>query len=423
MLSILLIILYTSLLTFFLRKLTRRDRNSLSVAQVTTGFVVKILVGMLYGYLFMRFYHGDDTWEYHHESLVEYDKLLHHPLQFISDTFTQTGGNLSLSAAASTDNSFWSNFEEVLFIRMLALFNVLSFGNYYVNVVFFCFIAYLGNLLFYRLLTSYFPRSSFWLYLTIFFYPAVLFWLSGIRKEGLLFLGLAAALYYFDKIVLHHKLTLKNGLLFGAAIVFTALIRNQVVLCLAPVLLAVFLHQRFKISIWTAIAGVYTVSIFLFFKSDLVPHFPNLAQKVTERQHSFLGLEGKTRVALDSLDGSARSFAKVLPQALNHMFLRPYFTQSPSALHLASAVDIYLFFAVVAVVIIFPVPAMGTALRNPVILICLLTALASYVLIGMVVPFPGAFVRYKSIFEILFVSCFAVLCRTPASFTLQKKLY
>ena len=364
---------------------------------------------MLYGYLFMRFYGGDDTWQFHTLSLVEYNKLLHHPLQFIRDTFTETGGSFSLDAAYSTTNSFWNDFEEVIFIRMLVLFDVLSFGNYYVNVVLFCFVIYLGHLLLYKLMAGYQPEATNFLLAGIFFYPVVLFWVSGIRKEGLLLLGMATVLYYFDKLMQRKGRFITNILVCGAALVMLWLIRNMVVLCLAPALLAWFLRSRTGLRSLVVYPVVYGLCFCLFFFGDLVPHVPDMAQKLADRQHSFNELQGNTRLSLDSLDSTPFSYIRVLPQALNHGFFQPYLWQSKSPLHLVSALDVFLFFGFGAFCFYCRKKDWKHIIRSPLVMTCLLTALAGYLIVGYTIPFPGAFVRYKSIFEILFISCFAAI--------------
>ena len=333
MLSLVLAVLYTCLLLFFLHNITRRDRPYLSSRQLSVSFVVKIIFGMAYGYLFMRFYGGDDTWKYHTLSLTEYQKLLHHPLQFLHDTLSETGGSFSLDAAYSTTNSFWSDFEEVLFIRLLVLFDVLSFGSYYVNVVLFCFIAYLGHLLLFRLLVIHAPRSASFLRAGIFYYPVVLFWLSGIRKEGLLLLGMATVLFYFNRLMQQNTRILKPLLLCVTGLLLLWLIRNLVVLCLAPALLACGLHQRGHVRARFAYPLVYLLCAGLFFSGHLLPRFPDMAQKLVDRQYSFLALQGNTRLPLDSLHASFSSYAKVLPQALNHSF----FSTHPMAKQVTAA--------------------------------------------------------------------------------------
>ncbi len=421
MLSFLLIFLYGFLLLLLLFRITRADRPTLSRGFLTAAFVVKILFGLVYGFLFLRFYHGDDTWMYHQTSLEEYHKLLHDPVLFMKDTFMKTRGSMSMEASYDTTNSFWSDFEEVLFIRMLVLFDIFSFGHYYVNVVLFCFITLLGHLLLYRLLVKYYPAAALPLSLMIFFYPVVLFWLSGIRKEGLLFLGVAGALYYFDKLLRSKGSAIKNGVVFAGCMIMLWLIRNLTVLCLAPALLAWFISVKGRIAAWRAFIPVYLLSGFLFFMGGSLPGLPDFAQKVTERQYSFLDLKGNTRLPLDSLHGNAASFLHVLPQALNHSFLQPLLFESKSILQIVSAMDIFLFFASLGVGFFFRKHSWRVALSDPLILACLFAAFSGYLIIGYIVPFPGAFVRYKSIFELLFVACFMVTTDFAAGLKIIKK--
>lgn len=421
MLSILLIAVYTCLLLMLLSKITRRDRAHLSRAQLAAGFVIKIVFGMLYGYLFMRFYGGDDTWKYHALSLVEYKKLLHQPRLFIQDTFSQTGGSLSLDAAYSTTNSFWSDFEEVLFIRMLAFFDVFSFGNYYVNVVLFCFITYLGHLLLYRLMVRYHPGSASFLRAGIFYYPVVLFWLSGIRKEGLLLLGIAVVLYYFNKLMHRNGRAVKNALLCLAALVMLWLIRNLVVLCLAPALMAWLLRSRAGWRPLFVYPAVYLGCAGMFFFGHRILPLPHLARKMAERQYSFLDLKGNTRLPLDSLHANPLSYLKVAPQALNHSFLQPTLFQSKSPLQLVSALDVFMFFGFGILCLYWRKRDWLSTIRSPLMLSCLLTAFAGYLVVGYTVPFPGAFVRYKSPFELLWITVLASLAAVPRKSDIKKK--
>ena len=407
MLSLLLIPVYTFLLILLLFRITRRDRSFLSRRFVAGSFLVKAGAGILYGYLFMHFYHGMDTWKYHDDAFVEYYKLLTEPKRFLTDTFSTASGSLSLGAAYDTNNSYWSDFEEVLFTRLLVFFDLFSFGHYYVNVMFFSFLSYLGHLLLYRLLVRHHPDSSFPLKGAIFFYPVVLFWVSGIQKEGLLLVGMAAAFYYTDKIIQEQGRLYRNMMLLAGSLIMLWLIRNLVLLCMAPALLAWFLHGRMKIAKRMAFAGVYGIAGILFFWGHHIPGIPDLAQKVANRQYSFLSLTGNTRLPLDSLQARPGAYLKVLPQALNHSFLQPLITQSKSILQLVSAFDIYLFFGSGVLAFLFRKSGWKQVLQDPLMLTLFCTAFAGYLIVGYIVPFPGAFVRYKSLFEWLFVAGFA----------------
>lgn len=409
MLSLTLIILYTILSIFLLLRLSKNLQQHISARQVTASFIIKILFGIAYGFIFLKFYAGDDTWKHHKASIVEYQKLLHHPILFLQDTFTNTSGRVSLDAVYDTKNSFWNNIDEILFIKMLAIFNVFSFGNYYVNVVLFCFIVYLANLLLFRLLVRYFPKASFWLLIAIFYIPVIVFWLSGIRKDGLLFVALAMVLFYFDSMMRKEGGFLKNAFLFLFGFLVLYLIRNLMVMCVAPALFGWFLCRLFRINALLTFIAVYALTIFLFFASGNIHGLPDLAQKVVDRQYDFFSLTANTRLALDSLQATSGSYLNILPQALNHSFLRPYLTESKGILQVISALDVVFFIGVLILAVFFHIKKIKIILQNPLILTCLFTSFFGYLLIGYTVPFPGAIVRYKIIFELLFLCAFAVL--------------
>jgi hypothetical protein len=265
-------------------------------------------------------------------------------------------------------------------------------------------------LLLHRLFTRRFPEASPLLTIAIFFLPVVLFWLSGIRKDGLLFLGFSLTLFYFDRL-LAEKIHIKNLLLFITGLLLIFLLRNFMLLCLLPALIAWWICSRFHLNALVSFIAIYAVSILLFFCSGHLSGAANLTEQVAHRQYSFLKLQGNTRLPLDSLKATPASYLHVLPQAINHSFLRPYITEGKSPLHLASALDNLFFFGVLLLVIVFPRKGINAVLKDPLILACLFSSLAGYIFIGYIVPFPGAIVRYKVIFELLFFCSFAVMIR------------
>ncbi len=409
MVSLLLIIFYTTIFIFWLLKISRSYRNYLSARQVTLSFVTKIAFGLAYGFLFWKFYKGDDTWQYHNFSLVEYQNLLHHPADFFSDIRNKANGSASLQSMYDTTNSFWNKLDDVLFIKLLTIFDIFSFGHYYVNVVLFCFVGYLGHLLFFRLMVQYYPASSRLLTIAVFYNPMVIFWLSGIRKEGILFLALALVLFYFNRLLKRQGNLIVSTIMILAGIGVLMVMRNFIVMCLAPSLLGWFLCRRFKWNAPLTFLLVYTACIFIFFLSGKITGLPDLPSKVTQRQYDFISLTANTRLPLDSLKGTAASFLHVLPQAINHSFLRPYITESKGILQIVSAGDVLLFFLILLIALLCYSDNWKEILQNPLILTCFCISFFAYLLIGYTVPFPGTFIRYKAIFELIFISVFSVI--------------
>lgn len=82
-------------------------------------------------------------------------------------------------------------------IRFNAFVRLFSFGYYHVHTVFMCFLSFAGLCALYK---AFYPFVREWKRLVVFavfLFPSVLFWGSGVLKEGLLFFGLGFLLYHF----------------------------------------------------------------------------------------------------------------------------------------------------------------------------------------------------------------------------------
>src|SRR5579871_1066438 len=178
MLSILLFVFYVLVLTAILVRFVKVKQIAIKSSILIAAFWFKILLGCIYGYIFLRYYGGDDTWMYHNRSLEEYQLLIHHPVSFFKDF-------LPFSAFAGANNfgqaiKFYIGDLEYCFTeKPLALFNFFSSGDYYINVVFFDFIIFFGPLMLFKLLHAFFPGKKMLLAIIIFFLPTTTFWLSG----------------------------------------------------------------------------------------------------------------------------------------------------------------------------------------------------------------------------------------------------
>src|SRR6059058_5000844 len=73
---VLLVIVFTLCIIVIFDRLTAKRTTRLSRKEIAFAFSFKVLLGVLYGWVFQKFYHGDDTWKYFYDSLNEYNKLL-----------------------------------------------------------------------------------------------------------------------------------------------------------------------------------------------------------------------------------------------------------------------------------------------------------------------------------------------------------
>ena len=236
MLSTALFIIWFSALAFLITRLLKKQA-ALSPAIAVCAFAFKVLAGCLYGYVHLRYYQGDDTWAYNAESMEEYAKLVRQPLVFFAGLWPDT-----IQSSESLLDYVFNNLERNLTVKLLALFNLFSRGNYYVNVIFFNFLLFWGHYRLFIFLDRRFPGKRQALLIFIFFIPTTAFWLSGIRGDGIVFLFTALLFAEFNKwLTAKRAIHLFTSLLCLAGIF---IFRSAVMMVLVPFLLSWGISSR-----------------------------------------------------------------------------------------------------------------------------------------------------------------------------------
>ena len=142
-------LLFAAFLIFFAWLVTKVGffrKSGLTNSQLVILFLLKVMAGIFYGWIGV--YYGEmaqmiDTWAYHQESLQEYELLLSNPAEFFFSSFRSHYDN-GYAQFLSTENSWWNDIKGLFLIKLMALFNVFSFVNYYNNVIFYCFLNLFG---------------------------------------------------------------------------------------------------------------------------------------------------------------------------------------------------------------------------------------------------------------------------------------
>ncbi|HEY0059821.1 MAG TPA: hypothetical protein VGB56_11865, partial [Flavisolibacter sp.] len=218
-------LLFAAYLVFFAWLVTKVKffRNSgLTPAQLVICFLLKVLAGIFYGWIGV--YYGEmaqmvDTWAYHYESLTEYHLLLDHPSRFISSLFSSTYES-GHSGFFATKNSWWNDLKGNAFLKLLAVLNLFSLGNYYVNVILYSFITLFGPIAVFRVMNDVFPGRKLAVLGATFLVPSFLYWTSGLHKDGLIFLGIAVMVYQLYVITKRkNKIALRLGTMLLSLIV------------------------------------------------------------------------------------------------------------------------------------------------------------------------------------------------------------
>jgi len=388
--------------TILLHIIVRRKIFPFTIYHTAAIVLFKILLGCLYGWVFLHFYNGDDTWNYFNESREETNMLMHHPIRFFQPFWPSYFLQITDYHGWDALVLYIKDFERLFFIKGLAILNLFSGKNYYIDLLLFEFLIIAGPLLLFKLLAREFPQRIGMYFLLVFFIPSIVFWCSGIRAEGLLLFFMALMLYNGQAYTRKPGVWRAIGILGG--ILGLLLIRFQFLVVFLPAFFAYLISIKKRETTPRYFNRLYLAVIVIFGISLFLPPAQQLSRPLQHNQQKFFLLNGNTRYKLDTLKPGPVSFMKILPQAIKNSMLRPYPWEGKNLLQSISSAEVL--FVVAGLFFFIVSPDRKKQVSHPLYWLFLFYSISQLISIGYIVPFPGAIVRYRSIaflFLILFL--------------------
>ncbi len=399
----LLFVVYLVLFAWLVTKVKFFTGIGLSNPQLIIIFLLKVMAGIFYGWIGL-YYGGlaqmQDTWGFHSSGIDEYHLLSSNPQEYFTNLFKDPyeGGILKFF---ESNDSYWNDLKGNVLIKLFSVFNVFSFGFYYVNVIFYAFLTLFGAIAIFKVMNDAFPGRKLTILLATFLVPSFLYWTSGLHKEGLIFTGISLVVYslYFsskEKRWGYRKIT---ALVVG--LLMLLVLRNFILVIIIPAIIAWLSANKWPRYGTAIFACIYLLFGILFFTARYAhPRF-DFPQAVVNKQQEFMQLKGgNSSIPIKELEPTAISFLKNTPQAINLSTIRPYPSDVRHILSLAAAIEINLLLLCFLLFLFWH--KNGLRSRN-LILFCLFFSFSVLLAIGFSVNNLGAIVRYRSIIMPLLV--------------------
>lgn len=392
-------VLFFIYLVLFSRLLTKSRficHSALSSKIIISLFVLKVITGCVHAWILLRMSSLPDTIVFHKEGVIEYHLLFSHSRQYFSNLF-HSGYNTGYAGLFSSTDSYWNDLTSNLIIKFLSLCDIFSFGNYYVNVIFYNYVIFFGAIGLYRVFDMVYANKKYQLIATCFLLPSLLFFSSTIHKEGLIYAAIGIAVFNIFMGLNKTGFTAGRIICILLAVCFIFLQRSYVLFALLPAAVAWILSAGKKYSPLLTFIITYLLGGIFFFTAGKLSSKLNLPAKVAQKQWDFEHLQTpSTYIQLDSLAPTFKSFAFNAPQAISHSLLRPYFTDYKlSRFLLPLLVELCLYQLLVLLFIFF---RNKTSVQHPFILFSLFFSFSILLIIGYTIPVIGAIVRYRSIY-------------------------
>jgi hypothetical protein len=404
LLDLLLTTVATIICAFLLCKIPLVKNSRLSDKTVCLLFLIKVLGGLTYYYLIVtRFYNGGDGHALYLEVTKDMsERSMQEQLHYFFTGWSEFDSNQSMFSTRNLIS--WTDIGRQLHYRFQYVCCLLSGQREIVNTVLYNFVFFIGGIATYRAFASINEKYKGIILACVFLIPSVWFWCAGIHKDGFVMVFIGCLVYYASKYFYSHK--------FGDAIwviVYTALtvcMRYYVGIVIVPSILLFFLSMHIKRVNYRVILALGYI-LFIIVGGTLVLQLfdINLLQILCDKQDEFALKVGASRMHEIIVEPNILSFMKSIPQALNHIFLRPYFTEAKDIMYILTSIETY----VLSALIIYCILKIDRKKSNhPLVQFGFVVCATMFLIIAYIVPFQGALIRYRSEYFPLLFCCFAV---------------
>jgi hypothetical protein len=367
-------------------------------------FAIKTAAGLYYGWFYSHipdYINKADTWRMYFGSLEETQWIKTDPAGFLRDLVTPRYQNST--GILGTQNSLWNDLKSVVLIKMMAVFNLLTGSRYYVNVIFYEYLAFFGPVAISRIFISYFPAKKWLIIAGAFIMPSVLLWCSGFHKDGLLLTVLGVAAWLVNEMLKAQKFAFGKILLLVFLLFISFLLRSYLPAFFVWWAMAWVLASYFPQRRWYIYIGMGVLLVGLFFATIYIPGVPNLPEQLANRQQEFFEMKGESLIQSQPLQGTAKAYKEGLPKALVNGFLQPLPWQLKKASYLPAALEILLFASLIIINLLFLLKSkryeyqLQKNTAAPFLLFSLFFAGSVFLLTSFTIPYLGPIVRYKSV--------------------------
>jgi len=402
-----LVVFYTGIFLLVISKYSFFRSEFISGKFISGVFLLKILAGTLMYFIYTYYYKdrmAADIFKYFDDSKPLYEAFWQNPKDFMHMIMGIDSSNPYYDVTYYSKMNFWHRtYENNLYndshtiIRFNAVIRFFSFGYYHVHTVFVCFLSLTGLMAIYKSLVKFMKGKEAMLALMVFLLPSVLFWGSGVLKEGLLIFALGLMMWQFMKLM-NGESSFLDITLFGFALFILLFLKIYILMALIPGL-AAFTLIKFSGNkfIFIKYGSVLLICILCMLYFDaLFPKYPIL-ETLALKQQEFSGLVAEMKpgstVYIMPLEDNVWTFIKAAPLALFNVFFRPFFFEASSFLVFMAGLENLML--IMVAVICFRFARKRNEYDWNIVLFFSFFIILLFLLIGWITPVYGAIARYK----------------------------
>ncbi len=396
--EIIITILYLLLFIFIIKRLAFFRTSIISSGWFTAVFIFKTIAGILLGVIYKYYFNGGDTHLYFENAEIMFGVFKTNPEHFFKMLFAVDDPELKPYYLLLKE---WENYayfynDSHSIIRLNALMRLFSFGIYEVHIIFFSFLSLTGLTCLFKTFIHFLPDVQKSLFASTFLVPSILFWSSGILKEGLLMFGIGTLL--FSKLQMIHLGKKRYALLVLVSVIILMFLKVYVLLILLPGVIAWMWSSRSGYAvIILKFLVTYSLFIILFFNLKLISPNLDAVSIIYHKQNNSIRftefMKSKSIISPPVIENSLPDLLIKSPVAFSKAMFQPFVTQAHNPFSWMAAVENLMLILFLMVALIYASPPGREAL--PLFLLALFFVILLYALIGFTTANAGSLVRYK----------------------------
>jgi len=403
-LQYLLFAVYASVFFLLIRKMAFFRLEGIPKAWISGAFGIKVLAGIML-YLVYTYYYPDrqnaDIYKYFDDGNVLYRVFWESPADFFRIMFSFDNEQAYFHRWYGQMNNWYGIYPTNLYgdghimIRFNALARFISLGSLPVHTLFMAFLSFSGLIGLYRLFSEHLANRSQALFLLLFLFPSLLFWSSGVLKEGLILFAGGMLLYHTSKILQRDKI-LRRILPILISLILLRYSKFYLFALMVPLILAyswVYLTggRRALVKYGLMLLATFGIGLMLQFFNP----YNNIPEILSTKHNDFIRIaqeqEAGSLFSEQTFDASWSQLIKAMIPGFFNTLIRPLPGEGLTLLSLLSMLENLMIWSMVLLIIFrFRKPS-----DTNLVLFSLLFFVLIFTLVGIMSPVSGALVRYK----------------------------
>lgn len=400
--------LYAAIFIFIIYKSSFFNVQGISKLALSGLFVLKIFCGVGLALVYTYYYNDrgtSDTFKYFDDANALFISFYDNPLDYLRILTGIDSDASHLKAYYETANHWFKAFNYDLYndnrtvIRFNLLVRLFSFGYYHVHTVFMAFTSFVGLTAIYKAFASYFSKQKqLLLILSVYFLPSVLFWTSGVLKEGILMFAFGMMFFYFMQLITS-EVKLKAVLWVLFSIFILMLSKFYVFIAAVPGLVyLLWVHKTNGEHNWVKLIVTHLVFFLLAVNSQyLTGGVYDFIEIMSHKQRDFINMitllsPAESELAIPILEPTLVSLLENSPVAFLNTLVRPHIFEIYSPVVLLAAFENLLILVAILLGVFF---FTKKEINKPLFYFSISFTVILFIVCGLTTPVMGALVRYK----------------------------